>query len=58
MLSLQGAWVRSLVGELTSHELHGAAKKISRGAELCIVKKLCIVNSLVASLVPMPVVSL
>lgn len=46
MLPLQGARVRSLVGELTSHELHGAAKKISRGAELCIV------SSLVAFLVP------
>ena len=46
MLPLQGARVRSLVGELTHHELHGAAKKISRGAELCIV------SSLVAFLVP------
>lgn len=46
MLPLQEARVRSLVGELTSHELHGAAKIISRGAELCIV------SSLVASLVP------
>lgn len=44
--SIVGGRVRSLVGELTSHELHGAAKIISRGAELCIV------SSLVASLVP------
>lgn len=39
MLSMQGVWVQSLVGELRFHRLHGVAKKIKNKTESHSLKK-------------------
>ena len=41
MLSLQGAQVQSLVGELRSHMLHGVAKKKKNKNKLSVIFYLC-----------------
>ena len=44
---MQGAWLQSLAGELSSHKLHDAAKKTIDLEETKILKPLININTLI-----------